>query len=135
MSRVTTFIYGLVIAFVALDAMIFGIIPAALLPFVLMVLGVMIFLTPIVSMPAYNGPGGRFVSSGKIGPRYQWLRRYVFGIYIVAVGVLSLLGFAGQYVQEITIYTLPGQLILLLIGVIYFLATFGKTRNIQIASY
>ncbi len=136
MSKWVSRIYGILIILVALDAMIFGILPQALLPFIVILLGILIFFTPIggpnnPQMPGYGqnySPYSRESIVAKI-------RRRVFGVYMVLAGILSFTGLLNfPFGAYASVYIFSGQLIILLIGVISLLTSFGKTRNMQISS-
>ena len=132
MSRVTTFIYGILIVLAALDAMIFGFVPSIALPLAVIVLGALVLFTPILS----PGPGGTIIRTSS-----NWLRRWVFGAVMVLMGIAStgivpsLSGSNYTALGYLTLDTFIGQLILLIIGAIYFLAAFARTRQINVASF
>ena len=132
MSRVTTIIYGALLVLAALDAMIFGFVPPTALPLLVIVLGVLVFFTPILG----RGPGGTAIS-----PLFNWLRRWIFGAVIIIMGITSI-GFvpflSGANYTALGYLSLDiflGQLILLIIGIIYFLAAFARTRQINVSSF
>ena len=126
MGKVTTLFYGALIVFAALDAMLFGIMPSNILPIAVIILGAMVLFTPITLM----GPGRT-----KIGAPFQWIRQWVFGAVMVIMGIVStgfvplLSGSDYTALGYLTLDTLWGQLILLIIGVIYFFAAFKRTRQ------
>jgi hypothetical protein len=133
MSRVTTFLYGALLVLAALDAMIFGFVPPVALPLIVVILGVLVFFTPILR----TGLG----ATG-IGSPFNLIRRWVFGAVLVILGLASsdLLGsfldFGGFNIfGYLTLDDFMGQLVLLLIGVIYFLAAFARTRQINVSSF
>ena len=134
MSRVTTFIYGTLIVLVALDAMIFGFVPSIALPLAVIVLGALVLFTPILR----PGPGGSILLKRTLS---NWLRRWVFGAVMVLMGIAStgivpsLSGSNYTALGYLTLDTFIGQLILLIIGAIYFLAAFARTRQINVASF
>jgi hypothetical protein len=128
MSKVTTLIYGsLLIAIVI--ATWTGVFPDTLLPIAVIAMGALILFTPMVS--------ARGVLAGQIRPRFQWIRQYVFGAYLVLSGLNSFVDILSNFpwMARTSIYTFSGQLIILGIGAIYFLAAFSKTRQINVASY
>lgn len=129
MGRVVNWVYGLLIIYVALDALFIQILPEALLPFIVILLGLLVFFTPLDS-PRYG-----IYASGTPRSGFQWLRTYVFGVYMVLSGLLSFTGLLNvPYGAYASTYTFSGQLILLLIGTIYLLSNFTRTRNIQLSS-
>jgi uncharacterized membrane protein YhhN len=65
----------------------------------------------------------------------DFIRRRIFGLYLFLVGIISATGLFEEWTANISLYSVPGQLILLVIGIIYFLAIFSRTRAMQIASY
>jgi len=133
MVRVINWIYGLLLIYVALDAMFFGILPADMLPIIVVILGVLIFFTPIHKAPSVRGPRG-FIASSPRGP-FQWIRRWIFGAAVVILGLAS-----SQWIGALnilsgaTIYTWAGQGILILIGLVYLFSG-TKTGAYQIGSY
>jgi len=114
-------IYGIAAILLALDAM-FSHILGQLLPVLVVALGVLILLTPMG-----GGPMGYQTTSQKI-------RRYVFGIFIGIIGLVPIIqNYTGSFYIPVvsgSIEILPwasvevwtGQVILILIGVIYFFA-------------
>ena len=130
MGKITTLFYGALIVFVALDAMILGYVPSNVLPIAVMILGVLVLFTPIVTRGI----------QGKIGAPFQWLRRWIFGAAIIIIGAASsefLSGFLGRFglLESFTLDAFVGQIVLLLIGAIYFLAAFARSRKMQAASF
>ena len=131
MGKITTLFYGALIVFVALDAMILGYVPSNVLPIAVIILGVLVLFTPIVTRGI----------QGTVGAPFQWLRRWIFGVAIIILGTASSefigAGFLGRFdiLGSFTLDTLVGQLVLLLIGIIYFLAAFARTRKMQAASF
>lgn len=122
MGRMVNFVYGGILIYIALDVLVpfLHFIPEEFLQYVLIVMGVLILLTPA-------GAAG-------MTPIFQKLRKWVFGIFLVAMGLLSAIGSFGQFFQNITIYSTTGPWILLGIGVIYFLSAFKQTSGIRIRS-
>jgi hypothetical protein len=122
--RLINWIYGIAIILVALDAMLFGLIPSNLLGFIVALLGVLVVTTKLSSGRAYLHQGIPVMPLGVPRPRFQWLRRWFFGIFMIVSGVLSIVGIATEFLelQAITIYSLSGQLILIGIGLIYLFA-------------
>ena len=124
MARIMNWIYGLALIYLALEAFTTGIsiIPEEFLPFAVIIMGALILFTPISS--PYTPP----TFTAKI-------RRWVFGIAVVAMGVLSfnIGGFALYNLSGLTIYSLYGQALLALIGVIYLFAG-TRTGSMQIRS-
>lgn len=133
MGKVTALFYGALIVFVALDAMLFGFVPSNVLPIAVIIIGVLVLFTPIHTW----GPGGT-----KIGAPFQWLRRWVFGAAMIIIGAASS-GLLGNFLDVggisvfgyLTLDSFMGQLVLLIIGAIYFLASFARTRKTQVASF
>ena len=97
----------------------------------LIVLGVIVLLTPVVTHPHPTDPLYR----GTPRAPFQWIRRWVFGAAMVLMGVASFVGAIGEQLPFFTIYSSTGPLILLGIGAIYFLSAFAKTRRVFSASY
>ncbi len=112
--------YGSVIIFLALDAWFLHILPDQLSPVAVVIMGVLVFLTPL---------------RGQFGQPAHWtqkVRQYLFGAVIVVIGVSSLfpslwiIGY--ENLPLFTTYSLFGQLILLAIGALYFFATSPRAR-------
>jgi len=122
------FIYGGLLIAVVITTWL-SLFPKTFLPAIVGILGVLILFTPMIS-------GGRGVIPAA-GPRFQWLRRYVFGIYLIISSIMSYVDIYSNFpwLARTSIYTFSGQLILLGIGAIYFLAAFEKTRRINIQTY
>ena len=133
MGAVVSGIYGVIIAFLALDAMIFGIISTGFLPLVIIVMGVLVLFTPLQSTrDLYTRQ-----TTGTPGFWFQRLRRLVFGIFMILQCLIPYgqslgLDFLYTYGARASIETFTGQIILLAIGAIYLLASFARTRRQQI---
>ena len=113
-------LYGGVAILLALDGLIFGIL-GQLLPILVIALGVLILFTPMA---------GRRVKP----TTSQQIRRFVFGIFVIIIGAVPLIqNYTGSFViggwievlHWASIEIWSGQIILILIGVIYF---FGGTK-------
>lgn len=117
MARVMNWIYGLALIYLALDGFILKVLPENYLPVAVIIVGALILFTPIGSLRA------RPTISAKI-------RRFVFGAAVVLMGVAST-GILGEFniLGSLTINSFYGQLILLIIGVIYLFA--GTKRGDQ----
>ena len=131
MGRVLAIIYGALILAVVITTWI-GLFPRLFLPFVVIVLGALIFMTPIVRGPAFGSPA----YAGAPSAPFQFIRRRIFGAYMVLAGLMSFVDVYSNFpwLARTSIYTFSGQAILLGIGAIYFLSAFGKTRAINISS-
>jgi len=115
-------IYGGLAIFFALDAMLFGILPGQVLQIGTVILGILILFTPM---------GGV-----RTKPTFaQQIRRFFFGAFIVIIGLIpfiqnysgsfvygTLIGRSVEWLHWASIEIFSGQIILLLIGVIYFFA-------------
>jgi len=130
MGRLVNFIYGGLIIAVVITTWL-GIFPQVFLPFVVIILGGLILFTPVDTPSAMHPLAPRTPR----GP-FQWLRRYVFGAYMVLAGVMSYVDILSNFpwLARTSIYTFSGQLILLGIGAIYFLSAFSRTRRMVMAS-
>ena len=128
MGKLVNLIYGGILIFLALDAMIFNLIPGTFLSILVVIMGVLILFTPLASRRASG------LYRNVPAPKYQWLRRWVFGAYLVLSGIMSVVGLYSDFpfMANTSIYTIGGQLILIGIGLIYFLTSFKKTRGIQV---
>lgn len=129
MSKATTFIYGLLITLVSIFAWL-GLY-TQFLPYILILLGGMVFFTPILKM-ARGVP--MLAPKQRVGI-VNFVRRRIFGLYLVFAGIVSATGLLSEWTATLSIYTLSGQFIILGIGVIYFLAIFSRTRKMKIESY
>ena len=112
------YFYGLAAILFALDGMWFGILGEILLPLFVLILGVLIMFTPM---------GGQYTKP----TLSQQVRRWFFGAFIVIIGLVPLIqNYTGPFIVSgwiellhwVSIEVFSGQLILLLIGVIYFFA-------------
>ena len=135
MGKAINIIYGILMICVAFFAIINKVIPHSLLPFAVIALGVLLLITPLEKRSPYGYSGVQGIPR----PAFQWLRRWVFGIYLIVSGLVAFLPFLVEITQGyggyLSIYTLPGQLILFAIGAITFLLAIKRTRQIQVASY
>mgnify|MGYP001575396686 CR=1 FL=1 len=111
-------VYGIALVYFALEGFTsdINILSDLFLPWAVIIVGVLISFTPMT----------KSIYGTEINPSIlQKIRRWGFGIVIVLIGIISLnipipgLDFYGQY---LTIYSLYGQAILALIGVIYLFA-------------
>jgi len=112
------YIYGGLAILFALDALLFGILPKQFLQIGVIILGALILFTPM----------GGLRTKPTLA---QQIRRFVFGIFIVIIGAVPFIqNYSGSFViggwievlHWASIEVWLGQLILLLIGVIYFFA-------------
>lgn len=129
MGRITNFVYGALIAFVALDAMFLHILPESLTPFAVILLGVLVLLTPIASIKRLQG---QYVLSPRAP--FQLIRRWIFGLFLVFMGIVSFVGSLESSFPYVAVSSASGQLILLGIGVIYFFAAFARMRNVEMST-
>ena len=121
MGRAINFVYGGVLVYLALDVLFLHLIPEGFAQYLLIAMGVLILLTPagVAGIPT---------------PLIQQLRKWGFGIFVLAMGVLSAFGQLGQYIPQITMYSTTGPWILLAIGGIYFLSAFQKYAGMRMAT-
>src|SRR3989344_4130662 len=135
MGRVVSIIYGIILIVLSLVLMFaedtaFGI-PSIFFPAFVVVMGILILLTPMET----DARRLRNLAMGTPRPAFRWLRRWVFGFFIVISGALP---FLQEYIGDfpwgarLSSETFSGQLILLAVGAVYLLASFARTRNIQI---
>ena len=72
---------------------------------------------------------------------FALIRRWVFGIILVLMGLLGVLSdvfdtaFFETYVGALTAGTVVGGIVLILIGLVYFVAAFSRTRSMTVASF
>lgn len=138
MSRVLNLIYGVVLIFLAFSAW-FDWIPSNLvLALLVAVMGIIILMTPL-GEPGYGHP---LRGSPSPRPFFQWIRRWFFGGFLVLSGVSSfeplfeILPYPlGAFLYNITLSSTTGPWIILAIGVIYFLVSFRKTRDVQLSGF
>lgn len=106
-------VYGLVLLFLAVDAFLLGIVPEQFLPVAVIMMGVIVFLTPLRDLSGQS----RWTHS---------VRQYGFGLALVALGVSSLvpslLIIGYEVTPFFTTYSLSGQLIIAAIGFLYLFA-------------
>ena len=129
MGRGTSIIFGILLVLVAIDTMITHIIPLTFLPFAVIVLGVLVLMTPLVSP---NLVQGREVLSPRAP--FQFIRRWIFGLVIVVMGLVPLISALETQLPYLSVDSTLGDFILLGIGAVYLLASFAKTRNVEIAT-
>ena len=120
MARIVNLVYSGLIIWFALEALFLPIIPDSFLSYLVIVLGALILFTPV---------GGPYTRTNLT----QKLTRFVSGIFLVVSGILSVVGEIGQYVPQITLYSTAGPIIMILIGIIYFLSG-TKTGKIEISA-
>ena len=122
-------LYGGLAILLALNAMFFEILTGLYLQIAVIILGVLILATSM------GGPRVRPTTA-------QQIRRFVFGGFIVLIGAVPLIQtYTGSFViagwievlHWVSIEVFSGQIILLLIGIIYFFAG-TKTGNQTIYS-
>lgn len=114
MGRVVNWIYGLVVIFLALDALKFEILPSEFLPVAVIIMGALIAWTPLGDTKWPNRPG---VTNAI---------RYILGPALIVMGIFSYLNWS--IADLYNIHTLAGQWILIGIGVIYL---FSGTQRSQ----
>ena len=130
MSKLITFIYGLLIVLVPISAWL-GFF-SEFLPYILILLGAVVFFTPIISHA--RGVPPLAPNRQRVG-LVNFIRRRIFGLYLFFVGIISATGIFEEWTANISVYSTSGQLILLVIGLIYFVASFSRTRTMKVASY
>jgi hypothetical protein len=130
MGRAVSIIYGAILIWLAIEAFFDGgAIPNEFLPFAVLIMGFVILFTPIsrAGLPLGFAPQRRGV---------DMVRRWLFGIALVLMGLGSfenVINFA-PFLQNLAVGSTSGALILGLIAVVYFLSSFARTRNIQVAA-
>ena len=123
MGRWVNFIYGGLMIFVALEAMIpfIQIFPGYYIQFVVLALGVLVFLTPMNTIRrVFTKILGLYIIISSL--------MFIFTIQLHSIGIFL----DASFLSNTFMNSFSGQLILLLIGVIYLLGGFARTRNIQI---
>ena len=136
MAKIINWIYGLAIIYVALDAMFIPFLPESLLPFIVILLGLLVFITSLEPSTVMPISGAAYPL---VRPRLQFFRRRVFGVYMILSGLASVfytyLSLPVEIAYYTSIYNFSGQVILLLIGVIYSLAGEGRIVARRITSF
>ena len=132
MGRIINFVYGTILLLIAIEALWTDYIPNEFLPYAVLLMGVVILFTPITR----RGLRGRGWAPHP-RPFFDYLRRYVFGLALILMGVAS----AVPWLQEtfiassfIDVSTRSGSLILAAIAAIYFLSAFKPTRTFRVES-
>ncbi|MEK6811940.1 MAG: hypothetical protein AABX76_00085 [Nanoarchaeota archaeon] len=119
MRFIEDFILGGAIIYLGLDVLYFHLIPEGFVQYALMLIGALILL-----IPAGN--------AGIPTPFFQRVKKWVFGIFVLAMGILSAIGSLGEKIPQITMYSTQGPWILIGIGVIFVLSAFPKQAGYQI---
>jgi hypothetical protein len=128
-SRGTSIVYGIILILLGVEALLTDFISNEVLSSLVFIIGVAVLLTPIEPRPANLGGARGHPKAG-----YQWLRRWVFGPVLVLMGVGYFIDIIESWLAPILVDTLIGGVILLAMGLIYELASFKKTRMVQISS-
>lgn len=142
MSKVITFIFGGILVFFGLDSLLGGFflglaglnLPEYIM-FIVGGMGAIILLTPIIKI-GVNVPGG---FSQKMGDSFYWIRRWVFGGFLVLSGLGTILsGYFGlAFFSGVSYGTITAAIAYLLIGGIYILSVVkgGKYAAMKVGSY
>lgn len=127
MGRATGFIYSAITIYLALDLLFIHFIPELFVPISVIVVGVITLLTP----------GVRFTQGVSI-PRFQFLTRWVFGLLMIVMGLITVLSQFTPSLSSnnlfiilsnlVSLYYGNGQFILLAIGIVSLVADFTRTR-------
>ena len=116
MVRLLGILASFIIFATILDIIIFHIFRQELIPLVIIIGGVLILFSKGQTM------GPKIGYDTKIRPGFRFIRRWVFGIVLIFMGIYSynLLSFDifGELLQYLSVYTLSGQIIVVLIAVI-----------------
>ena len=123
MGKWVSRLYGLILLYLAAEALWQLVLPDEFLPYAVLLMGVVILFTPLERDPRGFPTQSKFV---------YYTRKFVFGIVLVFMGIAST-GIIGDW-PLIVIGTQSGSLILAAIAVIYFLSAFSRTRAVGISS-
>ena len=142
MGKVMGILYGIVLIYLAADALFLGFIPSDLFRAVVAIfIGVLIMLTHHSSVRGNIRDAQRTAVYGRKNVGFfQWIRRWIFGGAVILVGVISLVMDSGSLprsMESLSVISLEswlGQLIIVAIGAIYLLSSFDKTRGIEMPS-
>ncbi|MBS3086944.1 hypothetical protein J4422_04575 [Candidatus Pacearchaeota archaeon] len=134
MGRVVNIVYGLILLYLAVEALGWlNYFPKELLPYAVLLMGLAIFFTPIARTIATGMPR----TGGPMWPQrsiVDFIRRRIFGLALFWIGVASAVSIVGDLTPLLLIETSSGSIILAAIAAIYFLSAFAPTRNVQIRS-
>ena len=143
MGRVWSFIYGGVLLVLSIASFfpetVGFFLPNALLPWLILGMGVLILFTRLDAGPTARDCMGRAVAANRSG--FRWIRRFVFGTVLVLMGVFdiwfSIASVPGleDVFSQFAAGTTGSGIVLLLFSVVYFLSAFHKTRNVVVSSW
>jgi len=119
MVKILNFIFGGVLVLLGLNSLfgIFG--DPAYMFFIVGGIGVIILLTPVMR--------------GSSNPFYYFVKRWIFGGFLVLSSISSFLGGMVPGLDYISYGTITAGLITILIGTIYFLSVIERTKNINLS--
>lgn len=112
MSKLINWIYGLVLIYLALDALFIHAFPQEFRPIAVIIMGALILFTKLGA----SGP----LTRESIGRKTI---RFVFGAALVLMGLVTLFPVGYNNFPNFTVDTFTGQLIIAAIGAIYILAS------------
>jgi len=130
MVRGTNIVFGIILVLLGIEALWADFISNEVLSGLVFLMGVAILWTKISLSP--TGFGGHVGAPGHPKEGYQFLRRWIFGAILVIMGLGYFYDPTGDWLSPILVDTLIGGLILIVFGVIYWLAASKRARNIQI---
>jgi len=123
-------IYGAILIYLAAEALGWiNVLPKEFLPYAILLMGVVVILTH----RSRKHPGLPYGYTPQRSAVY-YVRRYVFGIILLWIGVASSVSAVGDLTPLLLIGTRSGSLILAAIAVIYFLSAFERTRVLAAGS-
>lgn len=141
MSKAITFIFGGILVFFGLDSLLGGFFlglaglnfPEVIM-FIVGGMGVLILATPILKTGNKDG-----IVRGRMGGSFYWIRRWVFGGFLVLSGLGTILsGYFGiAFFSGVSYGTITAAIVYLLIGGIYIISVVkgGKYAAMKVGSY
>lgn len=131
MSKWISRLYGLILLYLAVEALWDIVLPNEFLPYAVLLMGVVILFTPLERDPT------EFVQQSKL---VHFVRKFVFGTVLFWMGASSAISMInsssgiGNLTPLLLIGTRSGSLILAAIAAIYFLSSFAGSRSAHIGS-
>jgi len=140
MGKIANFIFGGILILLGINSCVmsfYGYLPIEIATFIVGGVGVLIIMTPLTNMAAVN-QGGRFTSQGTIGSNYNWIRRYVFGAFLIVSGFVAFIEQVFPalvpYTHQIAYGSFASGLLVAFIGAIYIVASFPSARRINVGT-
>ena len=124
MGRFVSLIYGLILFYLALEALWLDYLPNEFLPYAVILMGFAVMATPITSRSpvAVGGP-----VSYAVNPIVILFRRWIFGALLILMGLVTTIPWFQDkigFFSYITTESILGSIIIASIAIIYFLSVF-----------